>query len=140
METQPPADGSSPASGSGPASGSDGDAPADGSAFPAARTAEELREFVLGVCDNKIFTDRHCRSPEDVQSVFMILALGCLEGRSEDEVSNIGCVWEWVDQASPRTMNGYPMFVSVRFLNLADTERASAAIITEMARRKEITV
>ena len=106
-------------------------------AFPPAYSDKEIRDFVLGVCNNTIFTDRHCRHPDDLQMIFMVLALG---GLAEHDTADIGCVWEYLDKAGNRGINGYPMFHSVRFMNKADADRAFAAIKKELSRREELEV
>ena len=53
---------------------------------------------------------------------------------------DIGCVWDWFDKCAPRSVNGMPMFFSLRLMNRADWERAHKAIMAEIKRRQSFTV
>jgi hypothetical protein len=103
-------------------------------------TDDELREFVLGVCDGRIFTSRHCRDPEEVRMVFAILAFGLLKDLTREDAAQIGLFWEYLSEAGPLACNGLPMFLSVRMMHVDDAERAGKAIVSELARRGEIAV
>jgi len=103
---------------------------------------EELAKFVLGVCDDKIFTMHHI--PEGSRTnvggmVFMPLTFGAFGGWFEAELENIGTVWEYMSEAGPRSINGYPMFFSCRLMHTDDWKRACRAIDKELARRKAAT-
>jgi len=95
---------------------------------------DDLKEFVLGFCDGKIFTNRHVRQAETVPLVFMPIAL------SNEDFTDIALVWEWLDAAGPRSINGYPTFISCRLMHEDDWERAWKAIKIERKRRDEIVV
>jgi hypothetical protein len=51
---------------------------------------------------------------------------------------NLGCVWENLSAAGPRSINGCPIFFSMRMMHREDWERARGAIEREHARRKNI--
>ena len=53
--------------------------------------------------------------------IFMPLALGVLSEMDKEEVKDIGLIYEYNDQAGPRGINGYPMFMSCRYLSKKDT-------------------
>lgn len=103
-------------------------------------TDEQLKEFVLGLCDGKIFTSEHCRSVDDIGRVFMIVGLGGLSKLSKEHLNSVGILWEWLDKAGPRSINGMPMFLSVRLMHKEDWARAVVAYKKEMERRDQITV
>ncbi len=106
-------------------------------------TESELREFVLGVCDNQIFTDKHIPPSQwesMVRSIFMVLGLGGLAEWTPEELNEIGCIWEWMREAGPRSINGYPMFMSLRLLHKEDWARAKVALERESKRRENIKV
>lgn len=96
---------------------------------------EDLRRFVLGYCDGQIFTNRQIKKPRDVLAVFLPLVLW-----KDPSLDGIGLLWEWLSQAGPRSVNGYPQFMSVRLMREEDWERASAAIERELKRREAIEV
>jgi hypothetical protein len=106
-------------------------------------TDEELRTFVAAFCDGRIFTSAHLSEHEQgslLGSVFMPLAFGAFEDWSETEIEEIGIIYEYLDQAGPRSVNGRPIFMSFRMLNQTDWKRAVEAIETEKERRKDIPV
>jgi hypothetical protein len=83
---------------------------------------KNLRELAMGICDGKIFHDRMIdprRFQQDVGMVFMPLALGGLEGI---EPKTIGLMYEYYDQAGPRSVNGMPCFFSFRILHRDNIE------------------
>ncbi len=103
-------------------------------------TEEELRNFVLGVLDGRIFTHLHVPNSSDVQMVFMPLMFGAFSQYNQDSLKTIGCVYEYLEKALPRSINGLPCFGSFLLLHIEDWKRAHAAITTEQERRKTIPV
>lgn len=105
---------------------------------------KELIEFILGLCDGKIFTSAHLRDYDPIEMVFMPLALGAFRDHTENEMKAIidatGVFWEWLDRAGPRSVNGLPIFTSMRMLCKSDWERAVKAHKVEMDRRKNFTI
>jgi len=105
---------------------------------------DKLREFVLALCDNRIFTSAHLRQHEIQMTsmVFMPLALGMFRDHTEKEMdalkASIGVFYEYYTEAGPRSVNGLPMFMSVRMLCKSDWERARKAYEVEMDGRKVI--
>jgi len=53
---------------------------------------------------------------------------------------NLGVIWEYIDKAGPRSINGHPSFFSHRLLSLSDWHRAHKAYVREMERRQNIEV
>jgi hypothetical protein len=53
---------------------------------------------------------------------------------------NLGVIWEWMDKAGPRAINGYPIFFSCRIMHAEDWNRAKRAIIREQERRGTIEI
>lgn len=100
-------------------------------------SAEDMKKFILGVCDNQIFTDRHVPEHENLGMVFMVLALG---GGADLDPNDIGCIYEYIGEAGPRSINGLPCFFSCRFLNKKDAEFAFIQIRKEMKRRESLTL
>ncbi len=97
------------------------------------RTAR-LTQFVLNVCDGVVFTSAQVLEPEMLTMVFMPLILGAKVPK------DTGCIWEYLKDASPRSVNGYPSFFSCHFMNKEDWARAHKGIVAELARRKAIKV
>jgi hypothetical protein len=88
-------------------------------------TATELNKVALALTQNQIFTDRHI-NPISYESmlplVFMPIALGAFQNFTPEQLEDVGLIYEFYDQAGPRSINGYPCFVSMRILNFAETE------------------
>lgn len=101
---------------------------------------ERLREFVLGVCDGRIFTSVQVKDPNLLGMVFMVIALGGLSDLTKAEVEDVGCIWEWMDKAGPRSINGLPIFTSCHIMGKADFLKADRAIRAELERRKNIEI
>jgi hypothetical protein len=97
---------------------------------------DELREFVDDFLSGRIYTLHHVPDGQDPAMVFMVLALGGLpQGLDPNDV---GTVYEYIDKAGPRTVNGMPHFFSCRFMHKDDWSRAVTAIEAERERRQNI--
>ena len=88
-------------------------------------TEAELKQIAVDLYDGKIFSDRHFSGPEETKNlisvVFMPLGMGVF--KTKKQVANLGMVYEYLDKAGPRAINGFPMFISCRFLNKADAKK-----------------
>lgn len=97
---------------------------------------ETLKEFVRGFCDGRIFTSAQVSGDSQVLGmVFMPLLFGAL---NDLEYSSIGVVYEYLDKAGPRSINGYPIFFSMRMMNVSDWAKCREVIDREMERREEM--
>lgn len=91
------------------------------------KTDEELKEMAKDLHAGRIFTDRHLPEGEKASLVFMVLAL--MDSKQLDEFKKnvdeekIFMVYEYMEKAGPRTINGMPMFMSFQSLNKPDTEK-----------------
>lgn len=106
---------------------------------PAKLDQEELKAFAVGLAEGRVFTSSHVRNPDDVRSVFMILAL-MRRLPPNDFLEKVGVVWEWIDKAGPRAINGMPMFFSCRFMHIADWARAVDAAKRIASMRDDLVV
>ena len=104
---------------------------------------EDLRKFVLDFLENRIFTDKHIR-PHDYASmapmVFMPLVFGVFSKYNTESLKQIGCVYAYMREAGPRSINGYPCFFSMHIVHIDDWARAAKAIEREEKRRESIEV
>lgn len=73
----------------------------------------ELKRAALALANGQAFSSWQVRNPSDVPMVFMVLALSG-EG---DIPADVAEVYEYMDQAGPRSINGYPIFFSCHTLN-----------------------
>jgi len=60
------------------------------------------------------------------------------KGFTQGRMSNLGTIFEHLDKAAPRGINGYPMFLSFRLVNKSDWDRARKAIGRELEHRRNM--
>lgn len=98
---------------------------------------EELAQFVLDFCDNRIFTSAQVPEAQIlcVGTVFLPLLFLDISGWFDCDVKRVGLVWEYYGKALPRSINGMPIFGSCHLLSAPDWDRARPAIEREMERR-----
>lgn len=104
---------------------------------------EDLKKFVLEFLGGHIFTDKHISpnaSPDMVGMIFMPIAMGAFSECSRDSLKQIGCIWEYNSQALPRSINGYPCFMSLHIMHVDDWTRCATAIQNEEERQKNLVV
>lgn len=81
----------------------------------------ELRKLALDMASGKVFTQLHLgeENAHLVQSVFMPLVF-----MAEPELAvlqeHCGMLYEYLDKAGPRSINGFPVFFSFRMLHKDD--------------------
>lgn len=97
----------------------------------------EIKEFVLGFCDGRIWTDQMCHSEHDIGLVFMVLTLG---GLKDTKVEDIGCIWEWRRVAGRQSVNGQPIFFSCHIMHKDDWHVCIDLIKEEQQRRDNLQV
>ena len=79
------------------------------------RSKEELKQLAIDMQAGKVFTDRHIRPndiPRMMTMVFPILLFMDGEARQGMIDDGVAVVYEYMDKASPRAVNGYPIFFS----------------------------
>ena len=88
------------------------------------RTEQELKSLAIDIFEGKVYTDRHIPKEEEngLMMVFMPLALGGGKDWTDDDWKTIGMIYEYIDQAGPRSINGMPSFFS---FNMLSTEQAT---------------
>ncbi len=84
------------------------------------KTREELIKIAKDLKEGKIFCDGHIPEGDErmITSIFMILALA---DTTELMASQPGMIYEYLSEAGPRAVNGYPIFMSMNVLNREDT-------------------
>ncbi len=111
--------------------------------FPLERLPEEdVRKFVLDFLAGQIFTSAQVRGgdPTILGMVFMPVFFGTFSAYNPQSLEDIGILWEYMDRAGPRSINGYPIFTSMRVMHRLDWERAKKAIVREQERQKAIEI
>lgn len=86
-------------------------------------TDEQIKELALALFKGSVFTDRHIDNQEDISRVFMPLVFIKQETIDEWKVNPPGMLYEYISEASPRSINGMPMFFSVRIVSVPDTKK-----------------
>jgi hypothetical protein len=90
-------------------------------------TDKELKKIAEDLLAGRIFTDRHIPEHTKAHMVFMPLTF-----MNEDQAKQfqqginderIYMLYEYMENAGPRTINGMPIFMSYRVLNREQTEK-----------------
>lgn len=85
------------------------------------RTQEELKQIAIDINAGRIFTNLH--APEDMwNSIFMPLVFMGVDQILEMIADMPGLMYEYLSEAGPRSINGYPCFFSVNMLDIEDTK------------------
>ena len=74
---------------------------------------KDLKKLAEDICEGRVFTQDHVKSPEDLPMVFLPLILGALKGKKED----VAFIYEYISERMPRSINGYPIFGSFHCLS-----------------------
>jgi hypothetical protein len=101
---------------------------------------DELRKFVVDCLGGRIFTSAQVRDFDHVPMVFMVVALGGLSQFSAKSMNDIGIIYEYIEKAGPRSINGYPTFFSFRVLHVLDWEIALKMLVAEEKRQSQLDV
>lgn len=100
---------------------------------------EELKQIAKDIVDRKVFTDRDLRNPalegDMLGMIFMPVLLMPNPGAF---VADAGLLFEYWDQAGPRSINGYPIFFSVRKIIKKDMPALEHYVKTYWEMKKEI--
>lgn len=100
------------------------------------KTDEEIKKLSVDLIENKIFASWMIL-PEDkrlLTSIFMLL--GFLDDKNIKELKDqkIFSFYEYISEAGERGVNGYPSFMSVKFLDEPDTRK----VIATAAKMREV--
>lgn len=87
------------------------------------KSPEYLTQLAKDIAMNLVFTDRHVRDfyITHLGMIFMPLILGAFADDTDEYKNDIGMIYEYYDKAGPRSVNGYPCFFSLCYLNKHDT-------------------
>lgn len=93
------------------------------------RTDDELKQLARDIHGGRVFTDRNIRRPEGAPTetqaeivaslighIFMPLGLIDGESRARLLAQEPMLFYEYLSKAGPRSMNGYPMFMSLNII------------------------
>jgi hypothetical protein len=87
------------------------------------RTDADLKQIAEDLYSGKIFCDQHLENYEQLRFVFMPLGLGGAEFLQTLIDAKAKFIFEYLDKAGPRSVNGYPSFFSFQYLNGEDVAK-----------------
>lgn len=90
---------------------------------------EKVHELARDIVMDKVFIDRFISEPDHewnhmLRAIFLPIGLGGMPANVED----IGMVYEYLEKAGPRSINGYPIFFSCQMLHKAQMPELIAAV------------
>lgn len=88
---------------------------------------EDVLTLARDIVARRVFTSNHIR-PEDLAGCLTVIFLPLAFMNPQDAPADVGMLWEFLDRAGPRYINGYPSFGSLHYVTQADTARVNAAI------------
>lgn len=96
------------------------------------RKDTELKKIAADLYEGKIFTHTQIKNEQDILMVFMPIALGAFKNWPKENIDKIGLIYEYIDKAGPRSINGYPIFFSFSMINKTD-----AALVEKFYKKYE---
>jgi hypothetical protein len=89
------------------------------------KTEKELNQIARDLHAGRIYTDLHIPEHEAMGLIMVFLPLGFMEKGAREELLNDepGLLYEYLDEANPRSVNGMPTFMSMQILNKKDAEK-----------------
>jgi len=102
------------------------------------KSDKELRKLALDIADDKVFIDWYLKHDDDsnlekyghyLTMVFMPLALGAFKDWNREDLKELGMIYEYLTEAGPRSINGYPSFMSLQYLKREEASRVHEYII-----------
>jgi hypothetical protein len=87
------------------------------------KTDAELTKLATDLLAGDVFTDRACRNALDIQIVFLPLGLMDAAQVEQFKANDPHMLYEYLDKALPRGVNGMPSFGSFQYLNRDEMAR-----------------
>lgn len=91
-------------------------------------SADELTAIAVETFHGRIFHHNMCETVQDIHAVFMPIGLGALAEWTPEEISNIGLIYEHMSSAGPRSINGMPVFFSMKLVHKDDMPELSSRL------------
>lgn len=85
------------------------------------KTDQELFEIAQGIIDGSIFSSFDVTETDQIQMIFMPLLFLEESTIEEWKKDGPGVLYENVCEAGPRSVNGFPIFTSMKYLDKLDT-------------------
>lgn len=101
------------------------------------KTDDALKKLAADIVCNLVFTNLQLDDVKDIGQVFMVLFF--LDENTHQYLRDNppGLVYEYYSEASPRGWNGYPTFMSARFLTREDAVKVFALVDRLQAAMKQ---
>jgi len=89
------------------------------------KTDEELKQIAKDLLADKIFTSAHLREGDEslIGSIFMPILFIDQKQRDELEANDVQVLYEYYSESGPRSLNGYPMFMSMKYMTRKEWEK-----------------
>lgn len=91
------------------------------------KTNEELKQIAKDYYAGKIFSDQNLKNPNDLRSVFMAIGLmgkdQLTKFHKKASSGEIAFLYEYMNNAAPRSVNGMPGFFSFRTLSQVEFDK-----------------
>jgi hypothetical protein len=87
------------------------------------KTESELRQLAVDIVEGKVFTDKHDRGGLEYGDIWLPIRLGAFAEWSTEDLKRIGMLYEYVNKAGDRSVNGYPTFLSLNALDMEDNNK-----------------
>lgn len=87
------------------------------------KTDAEIKDLAIRLYKGEIFTSNHINNPSLIPQIFMVLPF--MNGFSKKMLilNDAYLFYEEMSQAGPASLNGYPCFFSMRYLDRNDANR-----------------
>lgn len=86
------------------------------------KTEQELKQLAIDIVAGKVFGSWCLKDPDDAMMVFMCIIFLSPEQRKEMEKEGVVHLYEYLDKANPRSVNGLPTFMSMQLLTKNELE------------------
>ena len=89
------------------------------------RTDEELKQLAKDMLADKIFTNAHIKKGDEslLGSIFMPIIFMEQKDRDKMEANGICVLFEYYSEASTKSINGYPMFMTMKYMTKDEWEK-----------------
>jgi hypothetical protein len=93
------------------------------------RTEADLEQLAQDLVAGRIFTSAQVKDNSLLNMVFMPLALMGKEAMEQFAANEPFVIYEYIDKAGPRGINGYPSFFSFQYLTKGEWETVKTKAI-----------
>lgn len=80
---------------------------------------KRLKKLALDIVNGKVFGSWNVKNEKELGMVFMVLIFSSPDMLPKD----LGSIYEYLSEAGPTSINGYPVFYSCNFLSNEETQK-----------------